>query len=84
MSVRQWQWLDGHVEAELVPLVEVVERLRMVKDDCELATLRRAARLLSEVVPDVLTLAGRRRPELEIAQDKFASTGVISSYNSFP
>ena len=69
MTVRQWQWLDGHVEAELVPLVEVVERLRMVKDDCELATLRRAGRLLSEVVPEVLTLAGRRRPELEIARE---------------
>ncbi len=69
MSVRQWQWLDRHAEAELTPLVDVVERLRMIKDDGELATLRRAARLLSEVVPDVLTLAGRRRPELEIAQE---------------
>lgn len=69
MSVRQWQWLDRHAAAELVPLVEVVERLRMIKDDGELGTLRRAGRLLSEVVPDVLTLAARSRPELEIAQE---------------
>jgi len=69
MSVRQWQWLDRRAEVELVPLVEVVERLRMIKDDGELATLRRAGRLLSEIVPDVLALAGRRRSEREIAQE---------------
>ena len=69
MSVRQWQWLDRHSDAELIPLVAAVERLRMVKDVAELTTLRRAGRLLSEIVPEALSLAGRKRSELAIAQD---------------
>lgn len=67
MSVRQWQWLDRHLEAELIPLVAVVERLRMVKDEGELSTLRRAGRLLSEIIPEVLAVTNRKRTELEIA-----------------
>jgi len=68
MTVRQWQWLDCHAHVSLVPLVELVERLRMIKDEGEVAILRRAGRLLSEIVPDVMALAARKRPEVEIAR----------------
>jgi len=68
MTVRQWQWLDRHAHVSLVPLVELVERLRMIKDEGELAILRRAGRLLSEIVPDVMALAALKRPEVEIAR----------------
>ena len=69
MTVRQWRWLNSHTSAELIPLIETVERLRMIKDEHELDTLRRAGRLLSEVVPDVLALARRNRSEMELAQE---------------
>ena len=69
MPVRQWRWLNSHASAELIPLIETVERLRMIKDEHELDTLRRAGRLLSEIVPDVLALARRNRSEMELAQE---------------
>ena len=69
MTVRQWRWLNRHASAELIPLIETVERLRMIKDEHELDTLRRAGRLLSEIVPDVLALARRNRSEMELAQE---------------
>jgi Xaa-Pro aminopeptidase len=68
-SVRQWQWLDRHAHVSLVPLVDLVERLRMIKDEGEVAILRRAGRLLSEIVPDIMALAARKRPEVEIARE---------------
>ena len=68
-TVRQWQWLDRHAHVSLVPLVDLVERLRMIKDEGEVAILRRAGRLLSEIVPDIMALAARKRPEVEIARE---------------
>ncbi len=68
-TVRQWQWLGRHAHVSLVPLVDLVERLRMIKDEEEVAVLRRAGRLLSEVVPDVIALASRNRAEVEIARE---------------
>lgn len=69
MTVRQWRWLDSHTDATLVPLVEVVERLRMIKDEREIETLRRAGRLLSEIVPAAIAVSGRKGTELKIAQE---------------
>jgi Xaa-Pro aminopeptidase len=68
-TVRQWQWLDRHAHVELVPLVDLVERLRMIKDEGEVAILRRAGHSLSEMVPDVIALASRKRPEVEISRE---------------
>jgi len=68
-TVRQWQWLNRHAHASLVPLVDVVEHLRMIKDEGEVAILRRAGHLLSEIVPDVTALASRQRTEVEIARE---------------
>lgn len=68
-TVRQWQWLDRHAHVELVPLVDLVERLRMIKDEGEVAILRRAGHSISEMVPDVIALASRKRPEVEISRE---------------
>lgn len=40
--------------AELVPAEEVIEEQRAIKDDTEIATIRRAARAVSEAVPQVV------------------------------
>jgi len=40
--------------AELVPTEEIVEQRRVVKDDAEIAVIRRAAQVVSEAVPQVL------------------------------
>jgi Xaa-Pro aminopeptidase len=53
----------------LVPLDDVVERWRAIKDEVELETLRTAAGLLSRVALDQLPRAGAGRAEREIAAD---------------
>jgi len=69
MTVRQWQWLDSHTRADLIPLTGLVEGLRIIKDQGELTTLRRAGKLLSDLVPGVFSLVDRKRREVEVAQE---------------
>ena len=52
---------------ELVPTEGVVERLRVRKDDYEIATLREAARRLSELAPAVIGDVRRGRTERDLA-----------------
>jgi Xaa-Pro aminopeptidase len=69
---RQWARLiaEAGAPAELVGVGDVVERLRLVKDADEIATLREAGALLSRVATGVLDEVIRGgRTELEMAAD---------------
>ena len=66
-SVRRWQWLDRSLEAALVATLGIVERLRMRKDEYEIATLRAAGALLEPVAARVLRAVAAGRTEREIA-----------------
>jgi len=67
LSVRDAARLDGAVRQPPVPLVDLVEELRQVKDDDEVAAIRSAADLaqdaLAEILPSIV--AGAR--EIDVA-----------------
>src|SRR5262249_49504686 len=80
LSVARHQWLTttiasaaaasrpgGAAAAELVPTEGIVERLRVRKDDYEIATIREAARRLSGVAREVVAGVRRGRTERETA-----------------
>ena len=82
LSVARHQWLTatigsaaaanrsgGAAAAELVPTEAIVERLRVRKDDYEIATVREAARRLSSVAREVVAGVRRGRTERETAGD---------------
>ena len=61
--------VDGSGCPALVPLERLVESMRAVKDDWEIAVLREAARRLSAVAREIPALAREGREEVEIADD---------------
>ena len=67
LNVRRWQWLQGALRAELAATVGLVERMRMRKDDHEVATLRAAAARLAPVAARVLGAVSAGRSERELA-----------------
>ena len=82
LTVARHQWLTatigsaaaanrsgGRSAAELVPTDGVVERLRVRKDDYEIATVREAARRLSGVARAVVAGVRRGRTERDTATD---------------
>jgi Xaa-Pro aminopeptidase len=77
-TVRQFRWIEGHLaeapdgsRGTLVATEGLVERLRAVKDEGELAIFRRAGALLSEVATAILSegVVAAGRTELEIAAE---------------
>src|SRR5215831_13972432 len=73
VTVSRYNWLIAtlaHAQGAptLVPLENVVERLRLRKDEYELSMLRESARLLSEVARGVFTEIRVGRTEREVAQ----------------
>jgi Xaa-Pro aminopeptidase len=73
VSVARHAWLRARVPAgiALQPTRRLVERLRETKDAHETAVLRKAARVLSALVPEVLeqVVPGRREREVAWAID---------------
>ena len=67
LSVRRWQWLEGALQAGLTATVGLVERLRMRKDDHEIATLRAAGERLGPVTARVLDRVAVGSSERELA-----------------
>src|SRR5215471_3261634 len=73
ITVSRYNWLTSTLAHEssaptLVPLDNVVERLRLRKDQYELSMLRESARLLSQVAAGVFGEVQRGRTEREVAQ----------------
>ncbi|MGP4115814.1 M24 family metallopeptidase [Levilactobacillus zymae] len=50
LSLREFAWLDEHLTADPVPLANVVDHLRQVKEPDELAALKKATALTSQGV----------------------------------
>jgi Xaa-Pro aminopeptidase len=71
LTVSRLTWLEQHVDrrVELTQTQGVVERIRLVKDGYELATLRRAGRLLSDVAAEVLRAVRAGQTERDLALD---------------
>ena len=73
MTVARLGWLTATLAAgdtpaaELVATEGLVERERVRKDDYEIATMREAARRLSEVAAAVLTMVRRGQAERDLA-----------------
>ncbi|HET9832538.1 MAG TPA: Xaa-Pro peptidase family protein [Vicinamibacterales bacterium] len=73
VTVSRYNWLTAtltqHSGApELVALENIVERLRVCKDEYELSMLRHSARLLSDVAHEVFGEVQRGRTERDVAQ----------------
>ena len=77
-----WVTLGEKLEAELVPCVGLVEKLRMVKDQGELASMQKAADIAEAALTEILPLI---KPgvteayvamELEIAMKRLGSQGL--------
>ena len=71
LTVSRLAWLERTIDGRLalVSTMGVVESARVVKDDYELATLRRAGRLLSDVTRDVLRAVSAGQSERDLALD---------------
>lgn len=69
LSVRRWTWLQEALEAELTPAVELVERVRTIKDPHETELLREGGRMLAAVVAPACRCVRRGRTEVEVARD---------------
>jgi Xaa-Pro aminopeptidase len=72
LTVARHDWLKLAINnqqsaIELVPTERIVERLRVLKDDYEIATLREAARRLSQVASAVFGDVRRGRTERDLA-----------------
>ncbi len=72
VTVSRYNWLSATLARRgaapaLVPFDNIVERLRVRKDEYELAMLRESARLLSEVARAVFDDVKRGRTEREVA-----------------
>jgi Xaa-Pro aminopeptidase len=73
LTLARSRWLEAHLAAAgdpaktLVPTERLIERLRVVKDDHEVAALCRAARLLSSVAQHLRPAVRAGLRELEVA-----------------
>jgi Xaa-Pro aminopeptidase len=73
VTVDRWRWLTARLTAdvavppELVGTDRLVERARVIKDPYEVATLREAARRLSQVAVGVMAAVRRGRSERDLA-----------------
>lgn len=69
LPVGRYRWFAANLPAaiELIPVDGLIERARAQKDAHEVATLRAAARLLSEVARDVLRIVQPGPSEHELA-----------------
>ena len=71
LSVKRYQWLDSVISknagVQFIPTDRLGERARIRKDAYEISVFRKAARLMSEVVPEVLNRVRIGCSENEIA-----------------
>jgi Xaa-Pro aminopeptidase len=71
LTVKRFHWLQKELEggSVLEPMDRQVERLRLVKDEAEILTMREAARRLSAVTLEVWSAVSPGRTEREVAAD---------------
>jgi len=71
LTIKRFDWFQKTLEgaASFVPTERQVERLRVVKDDAEIVTMREGARRLSAVALEVWSAVSAGRTEREVAAD---------------
>jgi len=69
ISYKFYQELSQHIGCTIVPFFNIIEELRMIKDEKELEQLRQAARIGDQVLRDVLPIIKPGVSEREIASN---------------
>lgn len=67
MAVRDAERIGALFRGRVIPLADVVEQLRQVKDDTEVAAIRAAAELAAEALAEVLPTVTAGERELDVA-----------------
>lgn len=67
MAVRDAERISSMFRGRVLPLADVVEQLRQVKDDTELAAIRAAAELAAEALAEVLPTVAVGDREFDVA-----------------
>lgn len=68
LTLAEFDWLDEHLMSDIVPLANVVDQLRQVKEPAELAAIRRATALTSEGVAALFDVLAPGMTERKAAQ----------------
>lgn len=68
-SYLYYSQLSKEIKAELVPVSNVVEKLRMIKNESEMAILKKAAEIADVAFEHILTFIQPGRTEIEIANE---------------
>ncbi|MCM3638686.1 Xaa-Pro peptidase family protein [Sporosarcina luteola] len=68
-SYLYYSQLSKEIKAELVPVSNVVEKLRMIKNESEMAILKIAAEIADSAFKHILTFIKPGRTEIEIANE---------------
>ncbi|MFO7941189.1 MAG: Xaa-Pro peptidase family protein [Bacillota bacterium] len=79
------RWTANVSELQWIPITDMVETLRLVKDDDELEAIRRAASIADEAFEEILPTVRAGRTEAEIALDlEFCARRLGAEGLSFP
>lgn len=85
VSYAEYEQLKQRLPVELVPLSGIVEKLRLIKDEEEVAHMQRATKIAEAAFEQVLPEIKAGRTELEIALDlEFAMRRLGAEGMAFP
>lgn len=82
VSYAQFQQFKKHVKAELVPVSNAVENLRLIKSDSEIKILKEAAKIADAAYEHILTFVKPGVTELQVSNELeffMRKQGAISS-----
>jgi len=68
-SVYRWQWLAERTSIDLVPMLQLVERHRMIKDLEEIRVMRQAGGMLAALVQPILNVVREGQTERVVARE---------------
>ena len=68
-TVSRWQWLAERTSIDLVPMQQLVERHRMIKDSEEISVIRQAGRMLGSLVQPILNVVREGQTERDVARE---------------
>lgn len=68
LTIREFEWLVEHLMTDIVPLADVADELRQVKEADELAAIRRFTQLTSAGLEALFTVLKPGMTERQVAQ----------------
>src|SRR5699024_11270407 len=74
-------WLDEMVDAQLIPTVDVVESIRMIKDPEEIENIRKACRITDEAYLYITKFIKEGHTELEVARSEEHTSELQSRFD---